>query len=52
MESSSVVRESWKLTPYLFTISAEGRTGAAAAASCQVYDVDVRMHVKTGKLAG
>jgi hypothetical protein len=52
MESTEVVRERWKLTPYLFRISAEGRTGADASATCQVYDVSLTMHVKTGKLGG
>jgi len=52
VERSSVFSERWVMTPYLLSISAEGREGADASATCRVYDVDATRHLKTGKLEG
>jgi hypothetical protein len=52
VDRSSVSSERWVLTPYRLSIAAEGREGAQASATCQVYDVDATLHVKTGKLGG
>jgi hypothetical protein len=52
VERSDVFSERWVMTPYLLTIAAEGREGADASATCQVFDIDATQHLKTGKLDG
>ena len=52
VERSDVFSERWVMTPYLLTIAAEGREGADASATCQVFDIDATRHLKTGKLDG
>lgn len=52
VERSDVFSERWVMTPYLLTIAVEGREGADASATCQVYDIDATRHLKTGKLDG
>jgi hypothetical protein len=47
---SAVDSERWVMTPYEVSITAQGREGGEASATCQVYDVDATRHVKTKKL--
>jgi hypothetical protein len=49
LDRSSVVSERWVVTPYQVTIIADGPVSGASA-TCQVYDVDATLHIKTGKL--
>lgn len=49
-DRSTVHSERWEMTPYEVLITAQGREGADASATCQVYDVDRTLHVKTNKL--
>lgn len=52
VDRSEVSSERWVMTPYELTIAAEGREGAGASATCQLYNIDSTLHVKTGKIAG
>jgi hypothetical protein len=52
VDRSSVSSDRWVMTPYELSIAAEGREGAGASATCQLYDVDATLHIKTGKLDG
>jgi hypothetical protein len=49
-DRSPMGSERWAMTPYEVSITAQGREGGDASATCQVYDVDATRHVKTKKL--
>jgi hypothetical protein len=49
-DRSSAGSERWVMTPYEVSITAQGREGGDASATCQVYDVDATRHDKTKKL--
>lgn len=48
-DRSAAHSERWVMTPYEVRITAEGREGEDASATCQVYDVDATRHDKTNK---